>query len=74
MLTIARLLLFLFVTTSCAFDRSSLDNQSVRKDAITNLLIGLQSDNYGLRTSAAFMLGEVKADEAVLPFNDNAPQ
>ena len=65
--TIAALLLFFFVTTSSAFDRSSLNNPSIRKDAITNLLIGLQSDNFGLRTSSAFMLGEVKAEEAVLP-------
>jgi hypothetical protein len=35
--------------------------------AVTNLLIGLQSDNLGLKTSCAFMLGELKAREAVVP-------
>jgi len=35
--------------------------------AIENLLIGLASDNLGLRESAAYMLGELKADAAVIP-------
>jgi HEAT repeat protein len=35
--------------------------------AVVNLMIGLKSDNLGLRESAAFMLGELKAREAVLP-------
>jgi hypothetical protein len=60
-------ILFFFAMTSYGFDISSLDNPETRKAAITNLLIGLNSDNYGLRTSSAFMLGEIKADEAVIP-------
>jgi HEAT repeat protein len=35
--------------------------------AVANLLIGLKSDNQGLRESSACMLGELKADEAVVP-------
>lgn len=35
--------------------------------AVENLMIGLASDNLGLRESAAFMLGELKADAAVIP-------
>ncbi len=35
--------------------------------AIVNLLIGLKSDNDGLKASSAFMLGELKATEAVVP-------
>jgi hypothetical protein len=35
--------------------------------AVENLLIGLTSDNLGLRESSAFMLGELKADAAVVP-------
>jgi hypothetical protein len=35
--------------------------------AVVNLLIGLKSDNLGLKTSSAFMLGELKAQEAVVP-------
>ena len=35
--------------------------------AETNLLIGLRSDNVGLSESAAYMLGELKSDKAVIP-------
>lgn len=35
--------------------------------AVANLLIGLHSDNQGLRESSAFLLGELKAGEAVVP-------
>lgn len=35
--------------------------------AVENLLIGLASDNLGLKESSAFMLGELKATEAVVP-------
>jgi hypothetical protein len=35
--------------------------------AVVNLLIGLKSDNLGLGTSSAFMLGELKATEGVVP-------
>lgn len=35
--------------------------------AVENLMIGLKSDNQGLRESAACMLGELKASEAVIP-------
>jgi len=35
--------------------------------AEVNLLIGLQSDNLGLRESAAFMLGELQSEKAVIP-------
>lgn len=31
-----------------------------------NLMVGVKSDNYGLRTSSAMMLGELKADESVI--------
>lgn len=36
-------------------------------EAVTNLLIGLRTDNLGLRESCAYFLGEYKATEAVIP-------
>lgn len=66
-ITLTGLVLFFFVMTSYGFDKSALENTETKKAAVKNLLIGLQSDNYGLRTSSAFMLGEIKAEEAVLP-------
>jgi hypothetical protein len=38
-----------------------------RCDAIPNLLIAIQSDNDGLRESAAYYLGEYRCPNAVLP-------
>lgn len=32
-----------------------------------NLLIGLNSDNFGLKVSSAYMLGEIKSEKAVIP-------
>jgi hypothetical protein len=66
-ITLAGLVLFFFVMTSYGFDKSALENVETKKAAIKNLLIGLQSDNYGLRTSSALILGEIKAEEAVFP-------
>lgn len=37
-----------------------------REMIIKNLLVGVKSDNYGLRTSSAFLLGEFQADESVI--------
>jgi hypothetical protein len=51
------------------------DQSDVRKaigevryqQAVQNLLIGLASENDGLRRSCAFILGEIRSDEAVIP-------
>lgn len=37
-----------------------------RDIAIENLLVGISSDNYGLRTTSAYMLGELESSEAVI--------
>lgn len=37
------------------------------EQAVENLLIGLSSENDGLRRSSAYMLGVLKSDEAVVP-------
>jgi HEAT repeat protein len=37
------------------------------EQAVQNLLIGLSSDNDGLRRSSAYILGELKSDESVIP-------
>lgn len=60
--------LIFFITSSNSF----AENYSVKKDSfnrelvVKNLLVGIKSENYGLRTSSAFLLGELKADEAVI--------
>ncbi len=66
--TVALLVIsFLFVSSSFAGEKkipnSNLDYDKVEK----SLLIGLDSDNLGLKVSSAYMLGEIKSENAVIP-------
>lgn len=68
-----RLNLILFVLFVAIFSQISFaSNNPVKKSEmnreliIRNLMAGIKSDNYGLRTSSALMLGEFKADESVI--------
>ena len=40
---------------------------NLTEEAIQNYLVGVNSNNEGLRMSCAYFLGEYKADEAVIP-------
>lgn len=41
---------------------------SAQKDCVKkSLLLGVESENLGLQSSAAYMLGETRCDEAVIP-------
>jgi HEAT repeat protein len=42
-------------------------DQEINENVILSLLEGLGSDNLGLKTSCAYMLGELKATDAVIP-------
>ncbi|AFH49521.1 Hypothetical protein IALB_1814 [Ignavibacterium album JCM 16511] len=66
-------LLIIVIIISVVFSSSSFaTNSPVKKSnvnrevIIKNLMAGIRSDNYGLKTSSAFLLGEFKADEAVI--------
>lgn len=68
-----RLNLILFVFFVAILGQVSFgSNNPVKKSEmnreliIKNLMVGIKSDNYGLRTSSALMLGEFKADESVI--------
>lgn len=37
------------------------------QNTVKSLLIGLQSENLGLKTSCAYMLGQLKVTEAIIP-------
>lgn len=50
-----------------AGEPTSKEIEARKCKAIPNLLIAIQSDNAGLRESAAFLLGEFKCTEAVIP-------
>lgn len=66
-------LLVIVTIIAIGFSNSSFANNSPVKNSslnreviIKNLMAGIKSDNYGLKTSSAFLLGEFKADEAVI--------
>ncbi len=59
------------VTLTFAFTSYAAEPTSAAKKSTNafeqNLLVGLGSDNEGLQTSAAYYLGEIKSNKAVLP-------
>ncbi len=60
------ILIILFSCSALAESNSKIKNE-VPDAAIQNLLVGLKSDNYGLRTSAAYILGDIANSKAVFP-------
>ena len=42
-------------------------SKSVQQSAEINLMVGLESENFGLKTSSAFLLGEIHSSKAVIP-------
>ena len=63
--TIVLLALFL-VSTSIAFAGPKL-NDEITENTIQTLLIGLESDNIGLKSSSAYMIGELQITEGIIP-------
>ena len=60
-------LLVALASPSIAGEKPDLGSPEKYERAEVNLMIGLQSDNLGLRESAAFMLGELQSEKAVIP-------
>lgn len=58
------LFLVLFVSTF-VFAGNNVSFQYERTEE--NLLVGLSSENTGLRLSSAYLLGEIKSDNAIIP-------
>ena len=54
-------ILFLVISTAFAGVNKSTDSESI----IKNLNVGLQSDNYGLRVSSAYILGQLAANNDI---------
>jgi len=65
-LNVLRLALILQLTISIlAFSQTSTDdNIELPKEAVANLLLGIESDNYGLKTSSIYFAGKYKVIEA----------
>lgn len=60
------ILAVLTILTFTALPTEAKDNK-VKDCAIASLIIGVNSDNFGLRTSSAYMLVELKCEEGVIP-------
>lgn len=57
----------MLTSSSVAGDKTIDGSKDKYAAAEANLLAGLASDNLGLQESAAYMLGEIKSDRAVVP-------
>ncbi|MDR3665765.1 MAG: HEAT repeat domain-containing protein [Ignavibacteriaceae bacterium] len=56
-----------FVVAGDAFAGSLTKRDSAMMKGEQNLLIAINTDNYGLKTSAAQILGDIKSEKAVIP-------
>lgn len=59
------LMVVLMFTT--AFAEQPVKVKTISSQTIESLMMGLDSDNYGLKMSSAFMLGELSSEEAMFP-------
>jgi hypothetical protein len=57
----------LFVLSGTTFAGDGKSEVDVKESSIASLLEGLKSDNTGLKSSCAYMLGELKVTDAVIP-------
>ena len=66
-----RYIIVIFVALSLAFTINAKGIEKSKKidkaQIETNLFNGLKSDNFGLKSSSAFMLGEIKSEKAIIP-------
>ena len=61
-------IIFVLLISSLTLASGKDKSKNLTYDKIeTNLLAGLKSDNFGLRVSSAFMLGEIKSEDAIMP-------
>ncbi len=64
---ILALTVFLLLLSSTAFAGDGNSEVAVKESTIASLMEGLTSDNLGLKSSCAYMLGELKVTEAIIP-------
>lgn len=61
------IILLLFVINRFAGDELNSGKTDLNSNSIASLLLGLQSENLGLKTSCAYLLGELRVTEAIVP-------
>ncbi len=65
--TILIVTLLLGITAASSFGNDDKNKNDVSENTIASLLEGLTSDNPGLKSSCAYMLGELKVTRAIIP-------
>jgi len=58
------LTLLLAASTNLAKPKTTIQ---IKDNTVESLIIGLNSDNLGLQSSSAYMIGELQLSEAVIP-------
>lgn len=64
--TIIILLVLFLISSSTVFAGPKIKNQ-ITENTIQTLIIGLESDNVGLKSSSAYMIGELQITEGIIP-------
>jgi len=65
--TIILILVFFSGVPSSSLTKDGDKKNEVSESTVASLLLGLNSDNIGLKCSSAYMLGELKVSSAVVP-------
>ncbi len=63
----AKLILIILSVLTLTATTSIAKDGKVNDCTVASLIMGINSDNFGLRTSAAYMLGELKCEKGVIP-------
>jgi len=61
------LILFILMDFSYSQDNSLTNSKITSKDIEKNLIVGVETENLGLKVSSAYYLGERKSSMAVIP-------
>jgi HEAT repeats len=65
---LALTILLALILNAAAFGLMGGTNEStVNESTVKSLLVGLKSENLGLKTGSAYMIGELKLTEAIIP-------
>lgn len=62
-----KIIFAVLVIVNITANTSFAQEDKIKSDAIESLIMGINSYNFGLRTSSAYMLGELKCEKAVIP-------
>jgi len=62
-----KLILVVLEIVTIAANTLNAKGDEIKTSSIESLIMGVNSDNFGLRTSAAYMLGELKCEKGVIP-------